>query len=114
LHDLVQRLVEVGDDRCRRLGGRGEADEAAIIEIGESQFLHGRHFGPGRDPLRPRDRQRPHLAAVGERLGLGVERERTLHTACGYVARGLAGAVEGHAGDRGLGERVELRQRHGR
>ena len=99
LHHVVERLVEVGDDRRRRLGGRGEADEAAIVEIGESQFLHGRHFGPGRDPLRAGDRQRPHLAAVGERLGLGVERERALHAACRHVARGLAGAVEGHAGD---------------
>jgi len=33
LHDVVKLLVQVGDDLRRCLGGRREADEAAIVEI---------------------------------------------------------------------------------
>src|SRR5215468_5474700 len=39
---VVEVLVEQGDDRGRRLAGRGEADEAAVIEAGIALLGHGR------------------------------------------------------------------------
>src|SRR5215472_4971662 len=78
-----------------RLGGRGQADEAAMVKIGIAQFLHGRHVGPGRNPVRARDGERTQFAVVRQRLGLRIVREGAVNSARCHVAGCLAGAAIG-------------------
>src|SRR5262249_48387854 len=81
-------------------------------KIRKTQFLHGRHLGPGRDSLRHRDGERTHLAAICRWFGLSVEGECSLDSAWRYIAGSLARAGIGHARDFGLGKSIKLRERH--
>ena len=107
LQPIIDRRVELFDDRLRRMRRRQQPGPAGRDEIRKSALDHGRHVGQLRDALWRGDGKRAQPAGLDERQQHAGAFEGHLHVAGDHVGDRRSAALVRHMHDVDAGPRLE-------